>query len=122
MSETAWLVAHTVIIVLYDAWTFAYCARLVLRTLGRSPMALANRVFFELRPFFPAIIIAYFVVGAVVDGSDGAGWRGFTVACGALNWWMSRRDKDDDDRWKRRREALTARIADVGGRLAVVPT
>jgi hypothetical protein len=38
-----------------------------------------------------------------------------------VNWWLWRNDKDDDDRWKRRRTKLAEKVEQVGGKLTVTP-
>jgi hypothetical protein len=41
---------------------------------------------------------------------------------GLLSWVLYRNEKDDDDdRWKKRLEKLSGKVAEVGGRLKVVP-
>jgi hypothetical protein len=118
----SWRIAYTLLGFGYYMWTFAYIARSVLRGHDRRPPGIVNWVFFEIRPFFPALCVAMFLAGTLANGTHGAGIRAFALIAGLVNWWYSRRDKDDDDRWKRRREALSARVAQVGARLAVVPT
>jgi hypothetical protein len=118
----SWRIAHALLDVGYNTWTVVYCMRLLLRMFGRRTPGIANWIFFEFRPFFPALCVAHFLTGALAEGTHGTGVRAYTLLVGLINWWLSRRDKDDDDRWKRRREAAAARVAQVGGRLAVVPT
>jgi hypothetical protein len=73
----------------------------------------------ELRPFaLPALLVSY-VAAAFPDGLGPWGYLG--LALNLWNWWNLFRDKDDDDRWKRRREKLAAKVAEVGGKLQVVP-
>lgn len=103
------------------AWMLSFIVRSVSRLLGRSAPPAANWFFFEVRPLAPFFMVGAFLAGAVAYGSDGTGIRIFNLVMGLANWLMARREKDDDDRWKRRRDAATARVAEIGGRLQVVP-
>ena len=101
----------------YTAWVMCWIARF----LGVRSRRWINWVFFELRPIAPFFLLASYLLESVLRGNHGMGWRIFTLACGAYNWWASRGDKDDDDRWKKRRRKVAARVKQVGQRLAVVP-
>lgn len=75
----------------------------------------------ECRPFaLPGMLLAY-MAQAFQDGGLTT-WGYVGLGFNLLSWWMwYRSDKDDDDRWKRRRKKLAAKVAEVGGRLQVVP-
>jgi hypothetical protein len=45
----------------------------------------------------------------------------FGLAMGLFCCWAYAHDEDDDDRWKKRRQKLAAKVAVLGGRLQVVP-
>lgn len=45
----------------------------------------------------------------------------FGLAMGLFCCWAYAHDEDDDDRWKKRRQRLAAKVAVLGGRLQVVP-
>lgn len=110
--------ANTLLIV----WHAAYLVRSVLRLLGRQVPPWASVVFFEFRPLVPFAIAAMFVSGVLAwTGGANHAAVAFNAALFSFNWWLSRREKDDDDRWRRRREAALSKVAEVGGRLQVVP-
>lgn len=73
---------------------------------GRTP-PIVNTVFFELRPFYlPAVFIEAAINLAAGDWT----WvNPIFLAISVLNWWLWRNEKDDDDRWKRRRESSPRR-------------
>lgn len=74
----------------------------------------------ELKPFYLTVVLVRFATESALYGAGIS--PGFNLALGLASWWAIRRNKDDDDRWKRRRERLASRVAQLGGRLAVVPT
>ena len=77
------------------------------------------RIRAELKPFVLPAVIGGYVVDAPLRQLD---WSdGLTLALNLLLVWMYHKDEDDDDRWKRRRKKLVERVAEVGGRLQVVP-
>ncbi len=100
-------------------WQVCYMVRGVSRVTGRREPRWANRIFFECRPFAPAIFVTAFLAGSMLGTT--AGWRYSALMFGLLNWLLSRSEHDDDDRWKRRRKAAAERVARVGARLSVVP-
>jgi hypothetical protein len=78
-----------------------------------------NKIFFNLRPFYlPAVAVVTF---AAIRRGDMTGADYFWNAVSWVGWAWIRSDKDDDDRWKRRREKLTAKVQEAGGKLVVVP-
>ena len=84
----------------------------------RAGVRLARWVWAELRPLYlPAV--AVIIAGYVMTG-EMLGWHTFFSACSILNWFFYK-DIDDDDRWKRRKAKLLARVTRRGGRLVAVP-
>lgn len=97
----------------------AYILRLLMRSWYGSAPQIINTVFFELRPFYlPAIFTTSLIALATGEWNWG---HPITLAFSLVNWWLWRNEKDDDDRWKRRREKLAEKVEAVGGKLTVVP-
>jgi hypothetical protein len=72
----------------------------------------------ELKPFvLPALAAVY--IPAFLHGPNFGNVSGLAICLAC--WAYARHDKDDDDRWKKRRQKLAAKVAEVGGRLQVVP-
>lgn len=82
------------------------------------PLKILRPVFAELKPFALPLWLLSDGGRLVVHGGWGAR-IGFVI--GGVAYWVIRSDRDDDDRWKRRKEKLAARIAMLDGRLQVVP-
>lgn len=101
-------------------WQFTYCARWVLKWMGRTSPKPINWVFFEFRPFVPAGLAVAFVTGGMANDGNYAGMRLFNLIVGMVGWLLARWDKDDDDRWNKRRQAVADRVANVGHKLVVV--
>ncbi len=96
-----------------------YVMRLVTRSFHGSTPPIVNTLFFELRPFYLA---AVFTAALVTLATGEWTWgHPIAVAISLVNWWLMRQDEDNDDRWKRRREKLAAKVEAVGGKLTVVP-
>lgn len=116
MSKTILDQLCSVITVLTSAtWAF----RVYARGWGWRIPPIMSWIFFNLRPFyFPALAV---VTLSLIQRGD-AGTADYIL--NAVSWvggyWM-RNDKDDDDRWKRRREKLAAKVQEAGGKLVVVP-
>ena len=102
-------------------WTFAFCARTIFDIAGRERPSIANWLFFEIRPFVPALIAGRYICDAVTDGTDRIGWRIVFLALDIFVYAIARREKDDDDRWKRRAAKVAESVRDLGHRLVVVP-
>lgn len=85
---------------------------------GKAPdMLRAIRA--ELRPFALPLALAYSVPGVLETHSA---WSYGSLGFAVLNWLLLRHLKDDDDdRWKRRKQKLAEKVAEVGGKLQVVP-
>lgn len=102
-------------------WTMAALVRSHYRGLNRPAPRVAQWIAIEGRPLVPVVNVAASVSGFLADGGENVEvWVG-GFALVLTGWWLFSRDQDDDDRWKRRREALTSKVAEVGGRLQVVP-
>lgn len=78
----------------------------------------AARPYRELRPFALPLWLVSTGPDLVVHPNWGTR---IAFGFGAVAWLVIRFDKDDDDRWKRRRKRLASKVAEVGGRLQVVP-
>lgn len=72
--------------------------------------------------YFPAIGVEFVASFMVADGHRLDGWElaHYGMAIG-LYWLIRMYDKDDDDRWKRRRDRAAGAVKEIGGRLVVVP-
>lgn len=116
---TEWDIAYYIASALQLAWVWSYCIRMILKLMNRDAPGVINRIFFEGRPVVPLLLLAAYLAGAIADGVDGMGWRIWNLAFGFWNWWTARNEKDDDDRWKRRRQAVADRVANVGHKLVV---
>lgn len=72
----------------------------------------------EIHPFLPAMIVVDLTKDVwgrpVLDGT-----LSYVLSVLMLFLWAT--SKDDDDRWKRRRRKLSAKVAQSGSRLVVVP-
>jgi hypothetical protein len=76
----------------------------------------------ECRPFaLPGLLLAY-ATEAFQEGGLTA-WSYAGLGFNLLSWWLWYRSGggDDDDRWKRRKKKLAEKVAEVRGRLQVVP-
>lgn len=99
-------------------WMFSGLAIVLAQRLGREPFEKVRTVYHELRPFYLVLVLGNTVAWLLYGDSHPVDY--FTMAMELLIWFLMR-DVDDDDRWKRRRKRLTERVAEVGGRLTVVP-
>src|SRR5690348_14297918 len=71
----------------------------------------------ELRPFSLVILAAMRVPQLMLDRAHW--WTYLLIGVDLLAWWLYRKN-DDDDRWKKRRQKLADKVAEIGGRLQVV--
>lgn len=104
----------------YLAWLFASFTLPIARAL-RVDTTILKSIRMELHPFRWALVGAAYVLPFFSDHDPGGFWHNTAFAMNLLNCWLYRKDKDDDDRWKRRREKLAAMVAEVGGKLQIVP-
>ena len=100
--------------------TFAWCFRIFASGYGWHVPPIVSSVFFNLRPFYFPALAVYTVYLIRIGDLDGI----VDYLLNAISWvggyWM-RNDKDDEDRWKRRREKVAAKVQEAGGKLVVVP-
>ncbi len=82
--------------------------------------ALARKLFFELRPFFPTTRTAYWIL-LMVDGPL-KWWNYIFMGLDVVCWFVLKNRQDDDDRWNRRKKKVTEKVKALGGKLTVVPT
>lgn len=90
----------------------------ICRAHGRDIPPLLRAVRAELRPF--SLLLALAATVPEILAHPGA-WKVLVCGMHLVFWWFWRNDEDDDDRWKRRRQRLVAKVAEVGGKLAIVP-
>ena len=110
----------------FSAWS--WCSVIVFVASAISPelgsrvrRSLVGWIRYELMPFRWAIAVGIQVTG-IIDGDGRGPWAVAAALAYYFNCWMFRpRDDEDDDRWKRRRKKLASKIAEVSGRLQVVP-
>lgn len=69
-----------------------------------------HRIFFELRPFVPALAVTAYFVGGLEVPAETMHARIILLVVHLAFWWLTRNEKDDDDRWRRRRKAAADRI------------
>jgi hypothetical protein len=107
-------------------WSLAYLIAVVLWIAGRPGSAawfemarirvprLVSEASAELHPFMPFAILTNL---AVITWGDPIGerWTNYAFSVVAIAGWFA--DKDNDDRWKRRRKRLGDRVKSLGHRL-----
>lgn len=109
-----WYLISTASATVTLAWNVAY----TIRGIG-FVHDIADWIFQELRPFYlPGAILAY-AAQVFVEHKHLSIWQIFVVALSAVNYYMSR--NDHDDRWKRRGKRAAEKVANLGGKLTVVP-
>lgn len=110
------ILASTVIVTVVPV---TWIIRDMSRLFGWPQHPIIPALYFNLKPFFlPALMIG--------TGYDFA--RGnmspvdyILTAISFVFGIMIYNDKDDDDRWKRRREKLASKVQEAGGKLVIVP-
>jgi hypothetical protein len=100
------------------AWVLV-AAQLRLAKPARPARAL--RWFHELRPFYLASVVTFYLTSAYLLGEPAYPLLLFGFVADLLAWWLFKDVDKDDDRWKRRRRKLTEKIQRSGSRLVVVP-
>ncbi len=86
---------------------------------GRG-LAIVRGWYHEFKPFYLPAGIFVFAVHIVLDGWDF--WQVLWLLSDLWMWRVYRDvDDDDEDRWKRRKDALAGRVKAAGHRLVVVP-
>jgi hypothetical protein len=100
-------------------WLAASIAIRLLRIGGRRAWPVVRRFQAEVRPFALLLLIGMWLPNFLGHMSP---WDYLSFGMGLLSWVLYRNEKDDDDdRWKKRLEKLSGKVAEVGGRLKVVP-
>jgi hypothetical protein len=98
----------------FSWWMWISVGRMFLRTPD-----LVNRIRSELHPFRWLFAIGMTVCKAVEEGHTDP-WRLAGMGFDLIMCWFFRHD-DDDDRWKRRLKDAGEKVAELAGRLVVVP-
>jgi hypothetical protein len=80
---------------------------------------LGRWLFFELRPFYLPALGVYMGIQLASKVPSWINW--LTFAIDLAIWFFYKDFKDDDDRWRKRRNKASQAIARVGARLVVVP-
>jgi hypothetical protein len=101
----------------FSTWLITAVLCRIAKWHGRDPGVLRT-VRNELHPFRWGLAIAIFISATVRNGPDID--PGIMLALD-LYWCWTYRNDNDDDRWKRRLDAITGRVAEVAGRLVVAP-
>ena len=86
----------------------------------RTPPRWVAAVYHELRPFYLPAVAVGFLADSVLNDPN-LTWRLITLGVNLFNWVQYKDAGDGDDRWKRRKAKLVEKVAEVGGRLTVVP-
>lgn len=107
------------------AGTTGWCAYIwasfligILRDLKRDAPAALRAVRSELRPFALPLALGSYLPN-LVNGMSFWNYIGLAIALAC--WALYRHDQDDDDRWKRRGKKVAEKVAQVGGKLVLVP-
>lgn len=116
-------IASQITYVLFATWQWTSVILFVLRVVGMkrrpAPLLWLRR---ELHPFRYWLNGGAWLLEYFDNPHHAVTWPALLApAFGFVNCWLYRKDEDDDDRWKRRREKLASMVAEVGGRLEVVP-
>lgn len=107
---------------LHVMWVLSSFLLAIMRDFGLrlSPLTLWTRR--ELNPFRWWLAGGWWVLAYFDDPGYAIGAHPlFGLTMGLFCCWAYAHDEDDDDRWKKRRQKLAARVAVLGGRLQVVP-
>lgn len=85
-------------------------------------VAVARAIKWEIRPLYLPSIALQFVADFIHQDRHLNGWNfgAYGVAL-FMYWLLSKTDRDDDDRWKRRKQRLAEKVEELGGKLVVVP-
>ncbi len=100
-------------------WLFISLLMRLGKHLDRQVPGWANTVWAVLK--WPALVsTGVMFICNVLEDPDGVG-RFFTLALQVANWWWYRNEGDDDDFWRKTKRRLTEKVAEIDGRLSVVP-
>jgi hypothetical protein len=105
------------------AWCFASPVLLMMRWAGLRDTRLYRLwrgIRMELRPF-RYLMVAVIYLPPIFTYGGALGWNGAGLGTCLICCAIDRPDDDDDDRWKRRKKKVADKVAQVGGRLQVVP-
>lgn len=116
-----WVITDFLLSTVWLGWLVAYAVRGFALIFHKPIPRAANWIFFELRPLMPALIVSVYLVLAVTDGVTDMGWRIFDLAFRFWIWRKSCREKDDDDRWRKRRRKLADLVTVTPAGLKVAP-
>jgi hypothetical protein len=115
MFEITYRLSSSLTAIVSAAWSL----RIFAKIFGWTVPPIVSHMFFNLRPFyFPALAVV--TLYAIRHGDMSVVDYIFNAFSWVGGFWI-RNDKDDDDRWKRRREKLAAKVQETGGKLTVVP-
>lgn len=118
-----WLVLSTSATAISLLWLFAAAALRLRAYLDDKAVALAYEIWAELKYLaLVSFLTAPYLSLLHRPQRNGIMWAAFGTVLNGAMWWLYRDEGDDDDRWKRRRRKLAQKIAEVGGKLAVVPS
>jgi len=98
-------------------WASLFC-----RFFPSTRRSILGRIRYELMPVRYVLAAGMYLCDQVTSHDAFDYWRPAGLALNLwFCWYYRRRDDEDDDRWKKRRKRLASRVAEVGGRLQVVP-
>lgn len=119
---TPWRLLEVLAYAAQNCWCMSGCIitidNMCGHRLAERGRAIARSLYLEIKPFYLYLIPLQYLLIALrrdVDVLDAVG-----AVLSVWNWLLFK-DLDDDDRWKRRREKLRAKVEVVGGRLVVAP-
>lgn len=101
----------------WTVWTWVFLIWLFTRMGRQGPV---YQLLQETKFLFKVITVAKMGVADPANFIDGLYW--LPIIWGVdLMWLHFIKDLGDDDRWKKRRQKVTAKVKEVAGRLVVVP-
>jgi hypothetical protein len=100
-------------------WLWASIAIRLTRIFGQRVWPFVRHFQAEVRPFALPLLIGEWIPHLI---DHLTWWQYASFGMSFVCWLLYRNEKDDDDdRWKKRLEKLSGKVAEVGGRLKVVP-
>lgn len=113
-----WAAFYVPLLLLWVGGVFAVAFE---KTLGRELRSPAGRALArfkrEIHPFIPFLYLLDLAI-STYDKSFGLTLMDYALCAFGVAAWIT--DKDDDDRWKRRRRRLAERVSIAAGRLVIV--
>lgn len=77
---------------------------------------------YELMPVRYLLVVVAYLADMFTSHARFNYWESGALALNLwFCWFYRQKDDEDDDRWKKRRQKLASKVAEVGGRLQVVP-